>query len=277
MTEARGAPADQPQDRLTTGEEQAMAIYLYGFAPAAAAGLPPSMPAVDDGTLTVHRHAGLTALVSAVPRASYEGERGEAHLADIGWVGPRALRHQAVLEAARQTTTIVPLPFATLFSSIAALDAEMVRRGGTIRALLQRLAGCSEWAVQARLDSAAALDAQVRGAIADGRFVPPAAAGRRHLEEQRLRRTLARETETWVAHRVASLATALQEHCRDFVERPRPAGQGLALNWALLVPDDNVSALHETLAVHTPALAADGLHMTCKGPWPGYSFGTLSS
>ncbi len=277
MTKARGAPVNQPQDQLTTEAGPATAIYLYGFAPAAAAGLPPAMPAVDDGTLTVHRHADVAALVSAVPRASYEGERGEAHLADIGWVGPRALRHQAVLDAAKQTTTIVPLPFATLFSSIAALDAEMVRRGDTIRALLRRLTGCSEWALQARLDHAAALDAQVRGAIADGRFVPPAAAGRRHLEEQRLRRALARETQTWVARRVAALAAALQEHCRDFVERRLPVGQGLALNWALLVPDVNATRLNETIAAHTPALAADGLHLTCKGPWPGYSFSSLSS
>ncbi|WP_295885852.1 GvpL/GvpF family gas vesicle protein [uncultured Thiohalocapsa sp.] len=252
--------------------DDAMALYLYCFAPADAAGLPPEAPAVDGGGLSVHRHAGLTALVSPVRRADYEGEQGVANLADIGWVGPRALRHQTVLDAALAATTVFPLPFATLFSSVAVLEAEMASRRTDILAALDRLAGCAEWAVQGQLDRARALDARVAEAIAAGRFVPPAAAGRRHLEEQRLRRALTPDLEAWAARRAAALADALRPQCRGLVERRIPSGQALAFNWALLVPDAARAAVEEVLTAAAPELAECGLTLEFKGPWPGYSF-----
>ena len=266
-----------PVPATIAGPEVRDAVYLYCFTHDLAGprprGLPPDLPAVDeDRSLQLHRHAGLIALVSAVRRADYEGEQGNAHLADIAWVGPRALRHQAVLVAAHRVAAVFPLPFGTLFSSRAALECEMERRQHEIDTALRRLAGCSEWAVQGTLDHAAALDARVREAIAEGRYVPSAMPGRRHLEEQRLRRGLEADLGDWARAAAASLAQALRRASTDFVERRVPTGQALAFNWAFLVPNPSVDAFQSTVTAALPELARYGLSVVCKGPWPGYSF-----
>lgn len=262
--------------RMDAGDE---AVYLYCFAQARAADrLPPELPAVDPArALGLHHHAGLVALVSPVPRADYTGTAGEAHLADIGWVGPRALRHQAVLEAAQAVTTVFPLPFGTLFSSPAALTQEMDRRRGEIEAVLRRLAGCAEWAVQGELDRDAAVDTRLRAAIADGRYVPAASPGRRHLEEQRLRRELAADLDAWAQQAAGTVAEALRGLSRGFVERRVPAGQALAFNWAFLVPEAALPAFRQTLDAAARGLAGQGLSLVCKGPWPCYSFAAPES
>jgi hypothetical protein len=266
-----------PADVGTDADE---AVYLYGFVPdaGAAAGLPPALPAVDpERPLALYRHAGLTALVSPVRRADFAGDDGAANLADIGWVGPRALRHQAVLDAVLALAAIYPLPFGTLFSTPAALAAEMDQRRGDIERALERLAGCAEWAVQGELDRDAALDARVRDTIAAGAWTPPEAQGRRHLEEQRLRRELAADLDDWADAAAAPLADALLAVSRGRVERRVPVGQALAFNWAFLVPSDALSDFHAALDAIGPALAGHGLRIVCKGPWPGYSFVAAAS
>ncbi|MCF7985711.1 MAG: GvpL/GvpF family gas vesicle protein [Thiohalocapsa sp.] len=271
-----------------TGSDNREAVYLYGFAAVAsdAAGsgharlppglppdLPPDLPAVDEARpLRLQCHGGLIALTSRVCRADYEGEAGEANLADIAWVGPRALRHQAVLEAAQASTTIMPLPFGTLFSCESALEHEMLQRRDEIESVLRRLAGCVEWAVQGMLDRRAAVDVRVRQAIAAGRYVPAASPGRRHLEEQRLRRALERDLDDWANTAAAGLLESLRALSAGFVERRVQATGALAFNWAFLVPDAAAAAFHERLDTRRHALAEQGLDVACKGPWPAYSF-----
>jgi hypothetical protein len=267
-------PAARPV-QAEVGTDAATALYLYGFLPeqGADAGLPPAVPAVDpERPLGLYRQAGLTALVSPVRRADFEGDEGAANLADIAWVGPRALRHQVVLDAVLPLAAVYPLPFGTLFSTAAALAAEMDRRGADIRAALDRLAGCAEWAVQGELDREAALAARVRERVAAGDWTPPAAAGRRHLEEQRLRRELAADLDAWAANAAAALADALTALSRGRAERRIPSGQGLAFNWAFLVPAEGLERFHAALDSIGRDLAERGLRVVCKGPWPGYSF-----
>ncbi|WP_058557737.1 GvpL/GvpF family gas vesicle protein [Thiohalocapsa sp. ML1] len=268
------------RSQADVGTDADEAVYLYGFVSdsGAASGLPPALPAVDpERPLGLYRHAGLIALVSPVRRTDFDGDDGAANLADIGWVGPRALRHQAVLDAALAEAAVYPLPFGTLFSSPAALAAEMELRRDDIGAALARLAGCAEWAVQGELDRDAALDALVRDAIVAGDWTPPAAPGRRHLEEQRLRRELDAELDNWAEAAAATLADALAAASRGHAQRRIPAGQTLAFNWAFLVPTDGLDDFHAAIDTTGPVLAGHGLRVVCKGPWPGYSFVAAAS
>ena len=107
------------------------ALYLYGVVRDAEP-MRLDMPAMDaTRPLLALRHAGLTAIVSAVPLAEFRGPRGEQNLADLGWLGPRALAHEAVIEHLMTQCSVFPLPLGTLFSSTqalwAALDAQRRR------------------------------------------------------------------------------------------------------------------------------------------------------
>ena len=248
------------------------ALYLYGVVRDAEP-MRLDMPAMDaTRPLLALRHAGLTAIVSAVPLAEFRGPRGEQNLADLGWLGPRALAHEAVIERLMTQCSVFPLPLGTLFSSTQALWEALDAQRQQIEAALERLRGCREWAVQGQLDREAALDARLDEAIASGRYVPATSLGRQHLERQRLRRELAQDLDAWLWTRTAPLAETLRRQCAGFCERRLLADQGWVFNWAVLVRQQETARLHQILDEMRGIYAPCGLRLLCKGPLAPYSF-----
>jgi hypothetical protein len=252
------------------GEREALCLYCF----ARSADTPLSdLPGVDERRPPfVHGHDGIAAVVSIVDQADYAGPIGEAQLADLAWVAPWALRQEAVLRRVMAAAPVFPMPFGTLFSSFAALEQTIHSRRAAIDAVLERVAGCEEWAVQATLDRGRAIDARVDAAIADGSYVPAPATGRRHLEEQRLRRRLEQDLDSWLAGITGPLLDDLRQMTRGAVARRLVAGQDLAFNWAFLVPVTVLDRFRRRVEEAATDHAALGLELSCKGPLPPYSF-----
>lgn len=247
------------------------AIYLYCFMPPAAG--VPQRPGVEEGHPPFsHEYGGLAALVSEVPVALFAGKAGETNLQDIAWVGPRACRHEAVIEQAMTGGPVYPLPFGTLFSSLAALEEKMAICREGIETVLKRVAGCEEWGVKGTLDRPEALDALLRARLESGRLALPEAPGRRHLEARRQRRTLEPELPRWLDHLISTLETELHPLARGRVHRRTVGTEGGGFNWAFLVPAAGAEAFGQRLAEATQRYAASGLTLHCTGPWPPYSF-----
>lgn len=257
-----------PTQPIGAGE----ALCLYCFARAGETPLA-DLPGVDERRPPfLHRHDGIAAVVSVVDRADYAGPTGEAQLADLAWVAPRALRQEAVLRRVMAVESVFPMPFGTLFSSFAALEQTMQARRAAITEVLGRVAGCEEWAVQAALDRRRVVDARVEAAIADGSYQPAAAAGRRHLEEQRLRRGLESNLDNWLAGISAPLLDELCAITRGVAARRVVVGQDLAFNWAFLVPAAALDPFRARVEEAAHHLVRVGLQLSCKGPLPPYSF-----
>ncbi|MBK1706841.1 GvpL/GvpF family gas vesicle protein [Halochromatium glycolicum] len=248
------------------------ALYLYCVLRSAGAITLPDAAIDPARPVAALEHAGLTAVVSPVPLAEFRGPQGEQNLADVGWLGPRALCHETVIAHFLPQAAVFPLPFGTLFSSVAALRQELDARRGQIEAALERVQDCREWAVQGVLEREQALDAREQEAIATGRYVPAASAGRQHLEKKRLRRALERDLEAWLSARTAPLADTLYRAYAGFTERRVLAGQGLAFNWAVLVPSPDTERFLGLIDDARAQHAAAGLQIVCKGPWAAYSF-----
>ncbi len=71
---------------------------------------------VDDRAPTfAHRHSGLAALLGVVAVDEFCGPEAERKLADLGWVGERALRHERVIEEGFRRGPVLPARFGTLF------------------------------------------------------------------------------------------------------------------------------------------------------------------
>lgn len=248
------------------------ALYLYCVLRSGGAIALPDTAIDPARPVAALEHAGLTAVLSRVQLAEFRGPQGERNLADVGWLGPRALCHETVIEHFLSQAAVFPLPFGTLFSSTAALRRELDARRERIEAALERTQDSREWAVQGVLEREQALDAREQEAIATGRYVPAASAGRQHLEKKRLRRELERDLEAWLAARVAPLADALRQECAGFTQRRLLSGQGLVFNWAVLVPwrdtEQFLGLIDDARAQHEAA----GLRLVCKGPWAAYSF-----
>lgn len=247
------------------------AVYLYCFLEAGAGA--PAVAGLDETRpVTVHRHAGLDALVSRVSLADFTGEQGEAQLEDASWVGPRALRHEAVVEAAMGTGPVYPMPFGTLFSSLSSLESTMRERREAIRISLERVAGRQEWAVQGTLDRRAAVDALLAAGLADGRFELPSSPGHRHLQEQRLRRELEGDLEQWLGQIAAILRDELGALAQGRHEERRRLTEERVINWAFLVPDNTVEKFRRQVETAAARYAGQGLTLHSNGPWPPYSF-----
>jgi len=253
----------------TTQPEGSVATYVYCFSLAGIS--PPEGPGVDENRPTqVHAVGGLSAVVSWVALEDFTGATGEANLQDIAWLGPRACRHAVVVEQVMAVAPVFPLPFGTLFSSLTVLEQEINRRSGEISAVLEKVAGCQEWSVQGSLDRNAAVDYRLVDGLQSGRLKLPDAIGRRHLEEQKIRRQLASDLDDWLSERLESLQQELAGFARDF--RQRRLTENKVSHWAFLVPEGQVEAFQIKLGQMTREQEAFGLALRLTGPWPPYTF-----
>lgn len=252
-------------------------LYVYGFIPASAGGAASlDSPGVDGGPAPFfHCHGSLGAILSLARLEEFCGPEAERRLQDLAWVGPRACRHQAVLEEAMQRGPVFPARFGTLFAALASLEAFLAQHEAAIAGFLDRVAGHEEWAVKGLLNRIQAEEQW----LAAKRGKPAAASpGMAYLLEQRLRRQAREELDDWLAQTCDGIARKLQHLAADF--RPRRVldtaadGDGVqpVVNWAFLVPAPAVAAFRSEVERADAALAGQGLSFRSSGPWPPASF-----
>jgi hypothetical protein len=254
--------------------QAALAIYLYGFTlPGSAA---PSILGVDDQhPLKVHQCGGLNALISSVELGDFTGEVGETNLQNIAWITPRACRHGQVIDRLMEQGPVYPLSFGTLFSGLSSLEQEMIHRSAEVLAVLEHIAGCQEWSLEATLDRKQAVDSLLAEGLQSGLFCLPEASGRRHLEEQKLRRTLTSDLNDWLTQCLTSLQNELCPLMRDF--RSRRLLDDKVLHWAYLLPVDKVAAFKQLVSTIAKRYEAYGFRFRVTGPWAAYSFCQLAA
>ncbi len=236
-------------------------------------------PGVDgEGPLEMIPFKDVVAVVSAVGVDDFLGPPAEARMKDLAWVGPRACRHEEVVERAMRVSPVVPARFATLFSSREILTTWLEAHHDALSLALDRFAGHEEWAVKGRLDRHKAEARFVAAALAQQEGVLSSSPGRRYLEERRIQAGIGHELDAWLREVSAGIARALLEHAvelreREVVDGGAPDEEGARiLNWAFLVPrsrlDDFGARIQQINAEHAP----HGLVFDLSGPWPPYSF-----
>jgi hypothetical protein len=249
--------------------ETVLAIYLYGFTLSEV--IEPKVLGVDNShAVSTHRYADLNAIISPVALADFTGEVGEDNLQNVAWLTPRACRHALVIDKTMLSGSVYPVPFGTLFSNLQALEQEMQRRTTEVTTVLKHITGCEEWAVEASLERKQAVDALFSQGLQSGRFVLPDSVGRRHLEEQKLRRTLNNELNAWLVDCLSTLQSELMALAYDF--RERRLSEEKVLHWAFLLPVEQVSAFQAQVADLTECYASYGFNFRVTGPWAAYSF-----
>jgi hypothetical protein len=246
-----------------------LATYLYGFTlPDSVA---PTILGVDDlHPISIYQCAGLNAVISLVALADFTGDIGEDNLQNVAWLTPRALRHARVIDDLMRQGSVYPVSFGTLFSNLITLEQEIIQRAAEVLEVLQHIADCQEWSLEATLDRKQAVDTLLAKGIRSGDFCLPEAAGRRHLEEQKLRRTLSNDLNDWLEHCLTTIQNELRPLARDF--RSRRLSDSQVLHWAYLLPVDKVAAFQQQVADITHRYEAYGFSFRVTGPWAAYSF-----
>lgn len=263
-------PAAAPEDGTAT--------YVYGIASASADELSDALAAVAGvGTSPpfLIEKEGLVAIASEVPLAEFDEERLRENLNDVGWLEQTARGHELVLEAARESATIVPLRLCTIYRGEDHVRVMLEREQPVFRDAIRRLEGKTEWGVKLIAEPGALEHALGEDELEDAEQVSPGVAYMKSRgREAREREELDALANSWAAEAHERLANAAVEALLNPLQNPEVSGHvgEMLLNGVYLVEDagmDAFTAEVETLATH---FDERGVSVEMTGPWPPYNF-----
>ncbi|MGC4117109.1 MAG: GvpL/GvpF family gas vesicle protein [Myxococcales bacterium] len=251
------------------------ALHLFCFALSAPLPGAVDVEGLDGSPLVLHRREDLVAVCCEVSLEDFTGPSGEAHLQDLAWVAPRALRHQEVIERVQRFSPVFPARFGTLFSSLEALHRRMDQHRELIRAFLSRTAQAQEWGLKGFLEEKTAEEHLLDEELASAHSLSP---GARYLQERKLRTQTGARVRRWASDAAAAVKQELSQEAMEVVERTvlRGPSEGepgqMIWNWSFLVPTPVAESFQATAAQLNQKLAASGLKLQVVGPFPPYSF-----
>jgi hypothetical protein len=223
----------------------------------------------------------VTAIVCPAVPNEFNGPGAEARLRDVGWVGPRALRHQQVVERVMRDSPVLPCRFGTLFSSPAVLLGLLKKLRPLIAPFLDYVADKEEWAVKGFLD-AARTETWLRTsdpALIERTTQLSEAPGRRYFQEKQLITDVRQRSRLWareVTQRIQKTLAAWALAVRSLrLPTTNAAARDMLFNSSLLVPHDRVVDLCAAVSRLNTQHSERGVTVELSGPWPPYSFSPL--
>lgn len=246
-TAGRGRPADN-RERL---------LYLYGITEDArvvriAEGI--------DGTSPVEALpcAGFVCWISRVDPKEY-GEELQSRMENLDWLAAASVRHQKVVGAIHEQSTVLPARFATVFVSDATLAADLKKRSAELKKDFKRLFGTDEYGVKVFATPQSNLS------------VEAPQSGRDYLKrksemlQDRTRVKVTPELEKFIAKVGGIASDATQGGTVTSGQR------NLVWQGSFLIPRMRRKQLESALAAFHRQHSKQ-YRVECTGPWPPYSF-----
>lgn len=219
---------------------------------------------------------GIVAIVSVVEPAEFI----EKNLQDLDWLAPRACRHEAVIDAIISSAPVLPVKFGAIFRSLDRLMQFLISERSYILALLEQLAGKSEWCVKGYLRE----DMAQRRIVANDEALQlmraslPESPGLRYVREKQIAALLQEKLQKWVDDSVRDCIDLLCACTIDSAELrllrlavTAKAGR-MILNRAFLIDEQDLPRFRNTLLALKSRYDADGLTLELDGPRAAYHF-----
>ena len=241
--------------------------YVYGIVPSTLTNPPLGL---DGAAVSLIPVADLSALVSELPSAEYDPASVESKLADLDWLSPRAIAHDAVVSWASDKGGVVPFPMWVLFKDRPSLESGLTPRVAEFHRALDRVTPGREYSVRvfAFKDRLAALSPAVAQLESE---IEQATPGQRYLLERKLdsvRQTEAREVSASVS---TSIHDELSKLALGATTEPAPKSAAI-LNAAYLVSRDAPEPFQAKLTDLIHKFEPLGFRFEFTGPWPPYHF-----
>jgi hypothetical protein len=256
-------------------------VYLYGFIPD---GTVLDLSGVEgvEGIRPIRavEMGGATAVVGEVPLRAFEAamSAGVDGGPDPSWVVPRALRHEAVLDAVLARSPVLPVRFGVLFSSPDTLAALAGEHREAIAEFFESLGDRLEWSLRGYYDPTRSIELLLEQdpELSSRRLALPESPGARYFQEKKLREEARREARRSASRAAQGVRNALRSITDDARSLPLRAAEG----------PDREMILHETFlmsrgradeALALIRVAAAGqveglLTLEPSGPWPPFHF-----
>ena len=264
---------------LLAEEKQGDGVYLFCLARSALLG--EFQGTAGDGQTPIHVQScrEIAAVVRSVSLEEFTGPEAEARLQDLSWIGPRACRHEEIIEQVMNCSPVLPVPFGTIFASPASLQSRLLAHYEAAAGFLDRVSGQEEWAVKGLLDRTKAKEKLRDLALArEAGTLITLSPGARYFKEQRLLAELEKGVGEWLQQVRGKIHGSLEVHASDFCERKLLSrgvtgeDREMVLNWAFLTPPSAVASLRERIDLANAEYDGQGLFFQLSGPWPPYSF-----
>ncbi len=228
-------------------------------------------PGIEDRPLHRLRHGPFVATVSVVDRTDWVGEESEENMQSLSWVGPRAYRHEQVVEAVMEEAgPVFPARFGTLYSGPEGLREALDAHRDTLLSFFESIEGAAEWAVKGLLDRETA-----KAHLAD-EAPSEAESGTAYLQRRKQVQDADAELDHWLDETAEALFDPLDATATQTRVLPVRGNAGreaeVVFNWAFLVSRTEVDAFQDTVERHERDYEAYGLTLDVTGPWPPYNF-----
>ena len=254
-------------------------VYAVSHAESVATG---DIRGIDDQPVRAVSEGDLAAFVSEVPAEEFGEGPLNAHLPDMAWLTPRAVRHQEVNAAlASSVDPLAPLSFGTVFHDRDGVRRMLRERAPEVGPTLERLRGKAEWIAVVRRDESVALatleseSSALRGVREAVAAAPP---GRAYLIARRLDETKRVELRSTDAEAVAAAVDALGRSGVALFREPliEDAGAGMIARYSVLAGRGAAADLQSVRDTIAKDWTARGYSLELTGPWPAYRFATTA-
>jgi hypothetical protein len=217
----------------------------------------------------------VTAVISEASAEEFSGLEADRNMENLEWIGPRAYRHEEVIERSMRFSPVLPARFGTLFSSVESLARFVDHHYSTITTFLNEMTGMEEWSVKGLLDRPQARErfrVELRGR-SEPNLSP--SAGKRYFQEQQIAVEAEKELKRRLSDVTRQLASTLSSQAKDSRERKtlvHHSGREMVINWALLLDKDAVAGFRAEVDRVNGQCSPFGLAFEVTGPWPPYTF-----
>jgi hypothetical protein len=254
-------------------------FYLYCLAESGSGPVPRETGTAFGTPLLFHAIRGITAVFESVPLDVFCGPDWEPNVHDPSWLIPRTVRHEKIIEQVRARSSVIPVRFGTIFSSLDSLNSFLVQNEQVIKEFFVEIEGKSEWGVKGFVNRERARERAERILIEEeAEFLSTLPTGRRYFEERKI---LSRADEV-VRERLNTVFEAVWEDLSRHAFRIHDLSiiEGMnfqddleaVFNRAFLVPESSLASFKDCLERSAGFYKADGIVFSMSGPWPPYSF-----
>lgn len=220
----------------------------------------------------------IAAIVSSIPIEEFIGPAAERNLKDLSWIGPRACRHEEVIEHIMCHAPVLPIRFGTIFSSLNKLRISLKEHYSAISRFLDNAAEKEEWAVKGLLDRRKGEEIQYKALLAYEEDKLASSPGMRYFWEKKIRTGAQAALRGKIEKILNEIRNDLGRYAADLCERRLLSREAtgsdldMVINWAFFVPRSVTANFLATVDRANKDYAGDGFVFEFTGPWPPYSF-----
>ena len=212
-------------------------------------------------------------LVVPVNSSEFVGPAGEANLADVSWIGPRAAAHERILREALKHGPVMPCRFGTLLADDAAVLRLANERAPELLAFTELTMGADEYGVRIVFDRPAAMKAFMQETN------PGGGSGAAYLMRRKREQDAAAKLVPWLNKQVQEGAAGLLLQAPPWLRgmvpgRARKAEGSMEplLAIAALVDRSAIGEFDQAVDALASHIEPLGCHIELLGPMPAYSF-----